>query len=86
MLQEEARLNENISKELYLELYQWFCIGGETYLIPAGDFIKTMKLRGWNITLSDIKEFWETDDKVTNEYLVSVNSALYRRVHQLKPK
>ena len=71
---------------MYHELYQWFCIGGETYLITAGDFIKTMKLRGWIITLSDIKEFWETDDKVTNDYLVCVDSALYRKVRQLKPK
>lgn len=45
-----------------------------------------MKLRGWNITLSDIKEFWDTDDKVTNDYLVCVDSALYRKVRQLKPK
>lgn len=41
-------------------------------------------MRGYEVTLSDIKEFWETDDKVTNDYLVCVNSELYRKVRQLK--
>ena len=33
-----------------------------------------------------IKEFWETNDKVTKDYLVCVNADLYRKVRQLKPK
>ena len=65
-------------------MYDWFCNWETTYLITAQDFIKTMKMIGYEVTLADIKEFWETDDKVTSDYLLSVNSELYRKVHQLK--
>lgn len=65
-------------------MYNWFCDWETTYLITVRDFIKTMKMIGYEITLSDVKEFWNTDDKVTNDYLVCVNSELYRKVHQLK--
>ena len=45
-----------------------------------------MKLRGFEVSLADVKEFWDTNDKVTKDYLVCVNAELYRKVHQLKPK
>lgn len=75
-----------LNKELYSELYKWFCnpFYLETYLITVGDFIKTMKLCGWEVTVSDVKSFWETEDKVDKDYLVCVCSKLYRDIHQLK--
>jgi hypothetical protein len=73
-----------LSKELYKELYRWFCAWEETYIITCDDFIKTLKMKGIQVSLSDIKEFWETDDKVTKDYLVCVDSSLYRKIRQLK--
>ena len=65
-------------------MYDWFCMWEQTYLITAQDFIKTMKLAGYEVTLADIKEFWDTPDKVTSDYLLNVNADLYRKIHQLK--
>lgn len=65
-------------------MYNWFCNWEQTYLITAGDYIETMRICGITVTLADIKEFWETDDKVTSDYLLCVNSDLYRKAHQLK--
>lgn len=45
---------------------------------------KTLKMKGIQVSLSEIKEFWETDDKVTKDYLVCVDSSLYRKIRQLK--
>ena len=41
-------------------------------------------MKGIQVSLSEIKEFWETEDKVTNDYLVCVDSSLYRKIRQLK--
>lgn len=65
-------------------MYRWFCNWEHTYLITADEFIKTLKLRGYDVTLTDIKEFWETNDKVDKNYLVNVDAELYRKFHQLK--